>query len=130
MTAAMNDQKQRYENAVNTMRQQHKLKLEEYEAEAAQLREDRDYALERLQEVQQNQARECMANIMLERTNHWLDDLYVALLSGDTDEVSLVGERDDLGSRQAKIAQQCVAILRREKELEARLGIKNPETPR
>lgn len=117
----LTEQSARYENAVNTMRQQHKLKIEELEAEAAQLREDRDYALGCLQDTKQKQARECMANVMLERTNNWFDDFYAALVSGEPDEVALIGERDDLGSRQAKIAQQCVAILRRKKELETRI---------
>ena len=124
LNTRLDEQRKRYENAVNTMRKQHATQREDMETEMAQLREDRDYALNCLQQAKQEQAHECMANIMLERTNNWFDDFYAALVSGDPDEVALVGERDNLGSRQAKIAQQCVVILRRKKELERKIEAK------
>lgn len=109
-----------YSNAVITMRKQHKMRVEELETENAQLQEDRDYALNCSQEARKAMAQECMANVMIERTNGWLDGLYDALVSGDTEKLAAIGGCDELGSRFSRIVQQCIAITRRKQELEAR----------
>ena len=112
-----NDRQRRdYTQAVNTLREQHRLQREELEQKNQELRDDLQATLEQLQRVNKDIGREMMNTNLLSKTNNALSDLCQAMASEDTEKMKAVVEYLEWSNPLSRIAQYHLNVLVRKKE--------------
>lgn len=117
----LDQQKRDYNQAIGTMREQHRLQREKLEQKNQELREDLEATLEQLQKANNTIGKDIMAQSLLDKTNNGLEDLYAAMQRGDTEAMMEVTQGLDWSNHLTRIAQQHLMVLKRKNELEARL---------
>lgn len=117
----LDQQKRDYNQAIGTMREQHRLQCEELEQKNQELRDDLEATLEQLQKANNTIGKDIMAQSLLDKTNNGLEDLYAAMQRGDTEAMMEVTKDLDWSNHLTRIAQQHLMVLKRKNELEARL---------
>lgn len=118
---ALDQQKRDYNQAVITMREQHRLQREELEQKNQELRDDLEATLEQLQRVNHDIGREMMNTNLLSKTNNALSDLCQAMTSEDVEKMKSVVEYLEWSNPLSRIAQYHLNVLVRKKELEERM---------
>lgn len=121
-------QRSDYTQAVNTLREQHRLQREELEQKNQELRDDLQATLDQLQRVNHDIGREMMSTNMLHKTNAALNDLCTAMRSEDVEKMKSVAEYLNWSNPLSQIVQLHLNVLTRKQELEERT--KNDETPK
>ena len=119
---ALDQQKRDYNQAVSTMREQHRLQREELEQKNQELRDDLETTLEQLQRVNHDIGREMMNTNLLSKTNNALVDLCQAMASEDAVKIKAVVEYLEWSNPLSRIAQYHLNVLVRKKELEERMS--------
>jgi len=118
-----NDRQRRdYTQAVNTLREQHRLQREELEQKNQELRDDLDDTLEQLQRVNKDIGREMLNTNLLSKTNNALVDLCQAMASEDAEKMKAVMECLEWSNPLSRIAQYHLNVLVKKKESEERMN--------
>ena len=118
-----NDRQRRdYTQAVNTLREQHRLQREELEQKNQELRDDLEDTLEQLQRVNKDIGREMMNTNLLSKTNNAFVDLCQAMASEGAEKIKAVVEFLEWNNPLSRIAQYHLNVLAKKKELEERMN--------
>lgn len=105
------------DNEIRSLKEYYGKRINERNRKIIELRDDLDGTLDQLQRVNQDIGREMMSASLLKKTNIALNDLFVAMESGDEGKMTMVVDYLDWNHALSQIAQQHLKVMRQKNEL-------------
>ncbi len=119
--AALAEERKQAAKQISAMISGHEEDISEYEEKISNLNNDLDETLKQLQDANKALGRDCMCQVVLDKTNNGLNDLCAAILGDNEEEIRTVVEVLEWSNPLSRIAQHYLQVLTRKHELESRM---------